>query len=202
MLSWLQQNWLALFSLSISILALILSYKKFKHETQPALIVKHNEVENAGRVVVVGLVLKLVERTKRPSGNMHVAKMLRPGEKSPISASHWTKALEAELGRNPRSMEEIVLKLDGQSVQYDGARVASYLMSRGGNQIIILRFRAVEQAKTFVRLFSAVRNNEGRFVEMRPSFRLLSNRFGAFAVEKWYGKNAEIAPPFEFPSHE
>jgi hypothetical protein len=202
MLSWLRQNWLALCSLSISVLALILSYKKFKHDTRPALILRHGEIENVGQVVAVGVTVNLVERIKRPSGKMYVARILKPGEKSAIGASDWPKALTAELERNPQSMEEIVLKMDGQEVKYDGKRVASHLLTREGNQIVILRFRAVDRSKTIVRLFSPVRSSEGGFIELMPSYRVLRNRLGAFLIEKWYRKNAELAPPFRFPVHE
>jgi hypothetical protein len=202
MLSWLRQNWLALCGLSISVLALILSYKRFKHDTRPALIVSHSEIENVGQVVAVGITLNLVERIKRPSGKLHVARILRPSEKSPIGASDWPKALTEELDRNPGSMEEIVRKKDGQEVHHYGKRVASYLLRREGNQIAILRFRPVDGSKTVVRLFSAVRNSEGRFKELVPCYRVLRNRLGAFLLEKWYRKNAELAPTFKFPVHE
>jgi len=68
MLSWLRQNWLALCSLSISVLAVILSYKKFKHDTRSALILTQGEIENVGQVVLVDLTLNLVDRIRRPSG--------------------------------------------------------------------------------------------------------------------------------------
>lgn len=202
MLSSLRQNWLALSSFCISVLALILSYKKFKHDTRPALDLRYREIENVGQVAAVGITLGLVERTKRPSGKLYVARMLRPGEKSTIEASKWPKALTAELQRNPRSMEEIVLQQDGQEVKYDGKRVASHLLTREGKQIVILRFRAVDGSRTFVRLFSPTRSSEGRFTEMTPSYRLLRNRLGAFLLERWYGKNAGLKPPFKFPVHE
>jgi len=207
MLSWLRQNWLALCSLSISVLALTLSYKKFKHDTRPALLLRSGfkgiEVENVGQVVAVGATLSLVERLKRPSGRVHVGDTLRPGEKSTVSAFDWPGALTAELERNTlSSMEEFVLKSDGQEVRYDGRRVASYLLTREGGQILILRFRAGDGSKTFVRLFSVVRSSQNRFAQLMPSWRLLRNRLGAFALEKWYGKNPQLAPPFKFPVHE
>jgi hypothetical protein len=160
------------------------------------------EIENVGQVVAVGVTLNLVERTKRPSAELHVARVLRPREKSAIGASRWPKALTLELERNPRSMEEIVSKIHGQQVEYDGKRVASYLLTREGNQIVILRFRAVDGSRTSVRLFSPVRRSEGRFTELMPCYRVLRNRLGAFLLEKWYRKNAELAAPFKFPVHE
>jgi hypothetical protein len=202
MLSWLRQNWLALCSLSISVLAFTLSYRKFRHDTRPALIVRHGEIENVGRVVAVDVSMNLVERAKRPSGKLSVARILRPGEKSAIGAFDWPKALRVELEKNPRSMEEIVSKAEGQEVQYSSKRVASHLLTREGTQIVILRFRAVDGSKTFLRLFSPRRSNEGRFTELMPSYRVLRNRFGVFLLEKWFGKNAELAPPLKFPAHE
>ena len=109
---------------------------------------------------------------------------------------------DASLERHPGSMEEIVRKKDGQEVRYDGKRVAFYLLRREGNQIVILRFRAVDGSKTFVRFFSPVRSGEGRFIELMPLYRVLRNRLGALLLEKWYRKNAELAPPFRFPVHD
>ena len=91
-------------------------------------------------------------------------------------------------------------KLDGQEARYDGRRVACHLLTREGGQILILRYRTVDGSKAFVRLFSAPRRNECRFTELRPSHRILLNRLGAFALENWYSKNSELAPPFKFPS--
>jgi hypothetical protein len=40
MATWLKQNWLALSSLAISALAFTLAYRKFSHDTRPALILR------------------------------------------------------------------------------------------------------------------------------------------------------------------
>jgi|SRR5882724_9487485 len=209
MLLWLQQNWLALCSFGISLLAFTLSYKKFKHDTRPALILRcgsEMEIENVGQVVAVGVTLNLVERVRRPSGILHVGNTLRPGEKSTISAFDWPEALTVELEENTlSSMEEMVLRMDGQQVRLDVRRVASYLLSREGKRIVILRFRAVDGSKTFVRLFSSVKSSPDGFTELMPCYRFLRNRLWAYALERWYGKNVELAPPlppFNFPAHE
>ena len=200
MLTWLQHNWLALCSFSISVLAFTLSYKKFKQDTRPALILRRcsegMEIENVGQVVAVGVTLNLVERVKRPSAKLRVGDTLRPGEKSVISAFDWPEALTVELERNTlSSMEEFVRRMDGQEVRHDARRVASYLLAREGRRIEILRFRAVDGSKTFVRLFSSVRSSQDGFTELVPSYRLLRTRLCAFALEKRYAKNAELAPP-------
>jgi hypothetical protein len=208
--AWLQQNWLALCSLSISILALTLSYKKFKHDTRPALRLRRGsegfEVENVGQAAAVDVTLNLVERVKRPSGILHVVDTLRPGEKSTISAFNWPEALTLKLQRNTfSSMEEIVLRLGGEKIQHDGRTVASYLLTREGKQMVVLRFRAVDGARTFVRMFSPVSDSQDRFTRLMPSNRILRNRLCAFALEKRYAKNPELAPPlppFELLVHE
>lgn len=207
MLPWLQQNWLALCGFGISVLAFTLSYRRFKHDTRPALILRGGsegtEIENVGQVVAVGVALTLVERVKRPSGKLGVADILRPGEKATVRAFDWPEAVAAELERNTlSSTEEFVRRMDGQKVRPDGRRVASYLLSREGKRIVILRFRAVDGSKTSVRLFRSVKGKLDEFTTLRPSYRLFRNRIWAAAVEKLYSGNAEIAPPlppFEFP---
>jgi hypothetical protein len=102
-------------------------------------------------------------------------------------------------------MEEIVLRMKGQEVQPDDRRVASYLLARDKKPIIIMRFRAVDAPKLFVRLFSRVKSSQDTFNELIRSHRLFRNRPCAFVLEKWYGKNAELAPPsppFKFPKHD
>src|ERR1700687_2826917 len=104
MVPWLRQNWLALCSLCISILALTLSYNKFKHDTRPALILRRGfegiEIENVGQAGAIVVTLNLVERIRRRSGKLHVGQILRPGEKSTIGAFDWPKSLTLELERN------------------------------------------------------------------------------------------------------
>jgi hypothetical protein len=202
MISWLQHNWLSLCSFGISVLALTLYYKKFKLDTRPALVLRRGsegmEIENVGQVVAVGVTLTLVERVKRPSGRLSVADTLRPGEKSTVRAFDWPQALTAELERNTLSpMEEFVRRADGQKVRPDSRRVAFYLLTREGKRIVILRFRAVDGSKTFVRLFQSVKSREGESTVLPPS--VLRNRVWAAALEKLYGRKAEleleVAPP-------
>jgi len=88
--SWLKQNWLALCSIIISACAFVLSYKRFKRDTRPILILMPGsegiEIENVGQVVAVNVTLTLVETVKRPSGTLSVLHTLRPSEKSTIGA--------------------------------------------------------------------------------------------------------------------
>jgi hypothetical protein len=199
--SWLKQNWLALSSFIISAFAFVLSYKKFKHDTRPILIPTPGpegvEIENVGQVVAVNVTLTLVETVRRPSGILSVDHILRPGEKSAVSAFNWPDALTVELNSKVlEPMSEFVLRMDGQDVRPNGARVASYLLGREG-MIVILRFRAADGSKTFTRLFLSKRSQT-----LVPGCRLLRNRLCTFVIEKWYAKNAELAPPgtpFEFP---
>jgi len=79
-----------------------------------------------------------------------------------------------------------------------GARVASYLLARE-RIIVILRYRAGDGSKTFVRLFLRAKGNPKNFAELVPVFRLLRNRLCASVVEKIYKKNPELAPPFPRP---
>lgn len=206
MLSWLQQNWLALCSFWISVLAFTLSYKKFKLDTRPALVLRRGsegmEIENVGQVVAVGVTLTLIERVKRPSGRLSVADTLRPGEKSTVRAFDWPQALTPELERNTLSpMEEFVRRADGHNVRPDSRRVASYLLAREGKRVVILRFRAVDGSKTFVRLFQSVKSKQDESTVLTPS--VLRNRVWAAALEKLYGRKAELElelttplPPF------
>lgn len=195
----------------ISVLAFALSYKKFRHDTRPALIMRRIsqgegqwwdaiEIENVGQSLAVGVSLTLVERTKRPSGRLHVGDVLKPGESTAVSAFDWPDALAEELDRNTLSpMAEFVLKMDGRSVRPDSRRVAAYLLCRDGKQIVVLRFRVLDGAKTVVRLFSPVKSSKGAFTELIPVYRCLRNRPCAAALQRWYGSNAELAPPLKFP---
>ncbi len=198
----LKQNWMAPCSLIISALAFVLSYRRFKHDTRPKLILsavpEGIEIENVGQVVAVNITLTLVERVKRPSGKLSVSHALRPGDKATVGASDWTDALTAELNRHTlEPMSEFVLRSSGRAVRPAGARVAFYLMARE-KTTAILRFRAADGSKTFVRLISARRNQEG-FPEFVPAWRPLGNRLSALMIERWYAKNAEIAPPSSLP---
>ena len=202
MIPWLKQNWLALCGLVISAFAFILSYKKFRHDTRPALILRYRpqgqevEIENVGQAMAVDVKLPLLERLRRPTATLLVYDTLRPNEKKPISASNWPDALEIDVDKNTLlPLDESVRMIpDGQSVRPKGIRVAYYLMVREGKPIIILRFRAAEGSRTFVRLFSTVKNSG-----LMPCYRLLRNSLGAFILEKCYARNAELAPPSKLP---
>jgi hypothetical protein len=203
MLPWLKQNWLALCSLVISVLAFVLAYKKFRHDTRPALILRRGskgmELENIGPVVVYGITLTLIERVRRPSGRLSVVDTLRPGESSPISAFDLPEELTTEFERNTLlSFEETMLMAEGQRIRPNARNVASYLLSREGRAIIVLRFRARDESKTFVRLFRAVRGKNDEFI-VTPSHRTLRNRVMAAALEKLYRGNGQLAPPFGLP---
>jgi hypothetical protein len=210
MLPWLQQHWMALLSFVISVLAFTLSYKKFKYDTRPALVLRRGsegtEVENVGQVVAVGVTLTLVEKVKRPSGRLGVVDTLRPGDKSTVRAFDWPESLTTELARNTlESMDEFVLGMAGKKVRPDGTKVAAYLLSRAGKRVVILRFRAADGSKTFVRLFQSGREKLGEFTVLTPSHKVLRNRVWAAALQKYYGGNAELAPPLpplKFPRHE
>jgi hypothetical protein len=201
---WLKQNWLALFSFVISVFAAVLSYKKFAHDTRPMLILRSasegNEIENVGQAVAVNIRLALVERAKRSSGVLSVPHTLRPGERSTIGAFDWPEALTVGLNQGTlEPMSEWVLRMDGRTVHPTGARVARYLMARE-RIVVILRYRAGDRSKTYVRLFRPARKNPRQFPELVPVFSLLRSRLFAVVIEKLYGKNAELARPFEFPS--
>jgi hypothetical protein len=184
---------MALCSFGISVLAFTLSYKKFKHDTRPALVLRRGsgkmEIENVGQVVAVGVTLTLVERVQRPSARLGVADTLRRGEKSTVCVFDWPEAVIVELNQNTlEPFSEHVLRMDGQDVRPRGERVASYLLGREGITVI-LRFRAVDGSKTYVRLFKS----KQEFTVWTPS--VVTNRVWAAALEKLYGRNAELGPP-------
>lgn len=197
MVLWLQTNWLALSGFMVGVLALTLTYKKFKHDTRPALVLRRGserlEIENVSRLVAVGITLTLLERTKRPSAALGVTDTLRPGEKSPVRAFDWPEAVAVEMGHNTlEPFSEWVLKMDGHDVHPTGERVASYLLAREGGQILILRFRGVDGSKTLVRLFRSAKIRRDPSTVLRPSF--LRNRVWAAVLEKLYARNAELRP--------
>ena len=84
----LKQNWQAIATVSsvvISVLAFALSYKKFRHDTRPALIMRRIsqgegqwwdaiEIENVGQSVAVGVSLTLVASavTSKPANGGHL----------------------------------------------------------------------------------------------------------------------------------
>ena len=103
---------------------------------------------------------------------------------------NWPEALTVELNHNTlEPLSEYVRRMDGHDVRPSGERVASYLLGREG-MIVILRFRAADGSKTFARLFLSKKNRK-----LAPVCRLLRNRLCIFVIEKWYAKNAELAPP-------
>jgi hypothetical protein len=200
---WLKQNWLALLSFLLSAFAVVLSYRKFTHDTRPTLLLRTssggNEIENVGQAVAVNIKLTLVERVKRPSGTLVAPDTLRPGERSIISALDWPEALTADLNQETlEPMSEWVLRMDGRKVHPNGARVAAYLLARE-RIIVILRYGAGDGPTMFVRLFSRAKMNPRKFPQLVPVPRPMRNRLCAFLIERFYGKNAELAPPFEFP---
>jgi hypothetical protein len=186
----------------VSVLALTLSHKKFKHDTRPALVLRRGsegaEIENVGPVVAVGITLTLLERTKRPSAALGVTDTLRPGDKSPVRAFDWPEAVAVEMNHNTlEPCPEWVLRMDGHDVHPSGERVASYLLAREGRQILILRFRAVDGSKNLVRLFRSAKIRRDPSTVLRPS--VLRNRVWAAVLEKLYAGNAELRPASRLP---
>ena len=119
---WLKQNVVALSSFIVTGCALVLSFKRFKHDTRPKLILTSGsegiEVENVGQTTAVNITLTLVERVRRPSGKLSVpTDALRPGEKSTIVAFDWPDTLEVP-GNEILDMSEWVLRMDGRKVPY------------------------------------------------------------------------------------
>lgn len=202
MFPWLQHNWLALCSFVVSASAFAISYKKYKHDTRPRLIIRQGPagllVENVGAATAVWVSLRILQRTKRASSRLHVEDVLKVGESSEILAFDYPDDVRVEVLQNTLgSMEEFVLLQAGQDVQPTGGRVAAYLLTRNYRQIVVLRFGGAAEWKRWVRLFSVRNVVDGRG-DLVPSNRLLSNRFCVSMLEKRYAANAQYAPPFSF----
>jgi len=205
---------LSLCSLVASIVALRLSYVKWWRETQPILYPRgvskvHSssvEIENVGPVTAVDIALTLIETVKRPSGKLSVPDMLKPGEKSTVSAYDYPEAVEAELPLE--FFEDIVYKSEqiihesegnalsnGRDVRIPATRIAHHLLFRAGGQLLVIKYRAPDRAKQIVRLFAGFRRGDG-FPQFKPGWKLLAG-FRARLAEWRYRHNSEFAPPFK-----
>jgi hypothetical protein len=131
LLAYLKQNWLALSSLVISVAAFILSYRKYKHDTGPVLVVQRGreglEIENLGRGIAVGISAILLERTKRPSATLFVADVLKPDAKTTLSAGDYPQELLTEMAKAPvfSSFEDVVRLSSGEQIMYKGSQIAT-----------------------------------------------------------------------------
>ncbi|HWQ53406.1 MAG TPA: hypothetical protein VN442_06960 [Bryobacteraceae bacterium] len=207
LLTWLKQNWSVLGNVGsavLSISAFVLSYRKYKHDTRPVLVLRRAKggfaIENFGRGIAAGVSVRLIERTRRPSAALYVEDLLKPDSRCLVSAGGYPEELVAEMERNSAysSFEDVIRSLHGEQLKPTGEHVASYLLTREGKQIVLLRFRTVDGSRASVRLFSPATHDDG-FVELVPYNRILCNRTSAFVLEKRYGTNSILAPAFAFP---
>lgn len=201
LVSWIKQNWLALSSIIIAMSAFVLAYMKYKHDTRPALVLRRSkggfEIENLGQGIAVGVSLSLIERASRPSARLHVEDVLKPGAKSSVAGFDYPEDLLSEMETNHvySSFDDCVRRSAGERIKPSGGTVGSYVLTRKGKQILILRFRVVDGSKTFVRLFIPATTERG-FVEVKPSSRVFRNRLTALLLQALYARNSQFAPPF------
>ena len=112
------------------------------------------EIENVGPAPAVGISLTLLERVKRPSARLSASNILRPGDKATISAYEYPQTVEAEVAQNTLLPMEYTMRwLDEDNVHLDSRRVAHYLLSRAGEQYLVVRYGVVDGSKEIVRIF-------------------------------------------------
>jgi hypothetical protein len=202
-MAWVKQNWLALSSFVISVAAFVLSYRKYRHDTRPVLVVRRGqtgiEIENLGRGIAVGVSATLLERSKRPSATLHVQDVIKPDITATLSAGDYPEELRTEMEKAPFfvSYEQGLRLISGDPILYSPSQIATYLLTRDTNAVLLVRFRVLDGSKTLVRIFAPKRTDRD-FIELVPWPRVFRNRLSAWVLGKRYAGNAILGPPPAF----
>lgn len=183
--------------------AVSLHRRKLRYDTTPILNVCRGQrgatqIENTGPAAATGISLCLIERSKRPSGRLAGTDILRTKESLTIYAYDYPKELEDEMRKERLlSVEDVILRLHGQKPRIASELIAEYLLSREGNQLLVVHYRVAGESKIRRRVYRHTKNSQG-FTEFVPCGKIMSNRFIVHLLQRWNSRNSQFAPPFDW----
>jgi hypothetical protein len=143
-------------SVLLSVVALLISHRALRQNTVPVISVRESstggiEIVNTGSITAIDIELKLIERTRRPSGRLVSKKSLSKDEAAIISAFDCLDDVHKEYP--PRDFEARIRRFHGEETRTAPDDLARHLLSRDGKQLLVVSYGIPDSPKRITRIF-------------------------------------------------
>lgn len=121
------------------------------------------EIVNTGNKTANDIELELVEKERRVSGRLAAKNSLSKDQAATLSAYDGPQELHAEFNQHRSiSFEATLRRLRGEDVTVPPDRLAHYLLTRKGKQVLVVSYGIPDSTKRIVRIFVPAKTGQQR----------------------------------------